>query len=100
MTYDDGLNRSLRADRITHVTLKDCLNSVPYMCFYVKRNLEYGSAPAPLNLPAGMKVEAPDPPVPAAPVAPLISNPLPDLSADPSADASTPSSDASTTSEH
>ncbi|PVG04291.1 cysteine proteinase [Serendipita vermifera] len=34
-------------EKVTHATLKEVLNSIPYMCFYVKRNLEYGRRPVP-----------------------------------------------------
>ncbi|KIM33627.1 hypothetical protein M408DRAFT_326298 [Serendipita vermifera MAFF 305830] len=87
-------------EKITHVTLKDCLGSVPYMCFYVKRNLEYGTVP-PVPQKPPVAVELPKPATPKVPVTSLASEILHSRSVDPDAEPSTPSSDArSTTSEH
>ncbi|KAG8832639.1 Vacuolar morphogenesis protein 6 [Serendipita sp. 399] len=55
-------------EKVTHATLKECLNSVPYMCFYVKRQLEYGILPTP---PAS---SVPAPAVELAPIASIVAS--------------------------
>ncbi|CAG7849164.1 Probable ubiquitin carboxyl-terminal hydrolase 8; AltName: Full=Deubiquitinating enzyme 8; AltName: Full=Ubiquitin thioesterase 8; AltName: Full=Ubiquitin-specific-processing protease 8 [Serendipita indica DSM 11827] len=62
-------------EKVTHTTLRECLQSIPYMCFYVKRNLDYGAAsnavPASMGPPPSAPSVANGPPVAApAPVQP------------------------------